>query len=301
MNFRSVDLNLLTVFDAILVEGNMTRAAKKIGMSQPAMSLALSRLRHVMDDQLFEREGRGLKPTARAVELAKPVRQALDILANALEPSSDFDCTNSDRVFNLTLTDYGEIVAIPRLMQWLQSQSAKIKIQLRTKTQLDYQKELHFGDLDLFAWITPIDSPEIHYEKVGQVTHSCLVRKDHPLTEATITLENYTEYQHIALEWASKELTQIEQKIRAEGLQRDIGLQVCTYLDVPRVLAATDMISTLPTAIAKQFADEFDLKVLPFPLGDVPMPLYLMWHRSMENDSAHIWLRTFIINLLKRI
>jgi DNA-binding transcriptional LysR family regulator len=117
MNLRSVDLNLLTVFDAVFTEGNMSRAAEKIGMSQPALSLAISRFRRLAGDELFERTGRGVKPTPRARELAGPVRRALDVISGALGQGSQFDVSTSSRTFNLVMGDAGELILLPRLMQ----------------------------------------------------------------------------------------------------------------------------------------------------------------------------------------
>lgn len=302
MNFRSVDLNLLTVFDAIMVECNITRAADKIGMSQSAMSQALSRLRHLTGDQLFERQARGLKPTPRALELVQPVRQALDILATALEPSTSFDCTSNEKEFNLALSDYGEIVLLPRLMSWLSSLNAKARITIHPIAQQDFKKELHFGNLDLFLWTIPIKDPEIHCEQITTITQSCVVRENHPLIRESITLEQYTEIPHIVFKWPEHQGPMIvDKQLQAVNLERNTALQVHSYLDAPRVLAVTDMICTMPTPIAQTLAKEHKLKVIPLPVEKFELPLYIMWHTSMMQNPAHIWLRNFIIGLCKRV
>jgi len=301
MNLRSVDLNLLTVFDAIMAEGNMTRAAEKIGMSQPAMSLALSRLRHLVDDPLFERQGRGLKPTLRAQELVQPVRRALDIVSNALESTADFDCQASEREFNLVLTDYGEIVLLPRLMAWLKNQHAKININLQPRAQQDFKKDMHFGKLDLYFWHIPLLDDEIISERLGSFSHSCLVREDHPLINDSINLEQYCQLQHITFHAPGENTSIIDQQIRGAGMERQVGMRIHTYFDVPRVLTATDMICTLPTPIAHSFAEIHKLKVLALPMDNVEMPLYMMWHRNQDNDEVHKWLRNFLITLCARI
>ena len=160
MNLRSVDLNLLTVFDAVYTEGNMSRAAEKINMSQPALSLAISRFRHLAGDELFERAGRGVRPTPRANELAAPIRRALDMIIGALEQAADFDATTSDRTFNLLLGDAGELILMPPLMRWLETANANVHINTLPLAGTDVRKEMHFGNVDLYLWITPLDTDD---------------------------------------------------------------------------------------------------------------------------------------------
>ena len=119
MKLRSIDLNLLAVFDAIAAEGNLSRAARRLGMSQPAMSNALARLRETLDDPLFVRTGRGMEPTPRARLMTEPIRQALDLMQNSLRTDSAFDFASSKRSFTVAVEDYGEAVVMPRFMEWL--------------------------------------------------------------------------------------------------------------------------------------------------------------------------------------
>ena len=131
MKLRSIDLNLLAVFDAIAAEGNLSRAARKLGMSQPAMSNALARLREVVDDPLFVRTGRGMEPTPRARLIAEPIRQALDLIQNSLRLDNAFDYASSRRTFTVAVEDYGEAVIMPRFMEWLSRVAPGVRVRIR--------------------------------------------------------------------------------------------------------------------------------------------------------------------------
>jgi DNA-binding transcriptional LysR family regulator len=301
MNLRAIDLNLLTVFDAVITEGNMTRAAKKIGMSQPALSLAMARFRHIAKDELFESTGRGVKPTPRALQLAVPVRRALDLVSGALENSTDFDITQSERTFNLVLADYGERVLLPRLMEVLDEIDSPIRIKTLSAAGLDIAKEMHFGNIDLYAWIEPIDDKDFSCQQMGTLREVCLVRKDHPQIKDKVSMEQYASLRHIVLDISGDHgASSVDRELWSHGLKREHRMTVHTYFDVPSVLSATDMISTMPLQLARRFAEAYPLKIVPSPVAR-DLPMFLIWHNSMDKDPGHRWLREYLIDLNSRV
>jgi len=301
MNLRAVDLNLLTVFNAVITEGNMSRAAEKIGMSQPALSLAISRFRHVARDELFESTGRGVKPTPRALQLAGPVRRALDLVSQALEQNIEFDLSQSDRTFNLVLTDYGEIVLLPRLMELLSEMNSPIRINTLTSVGSDIAKEMRFGNIDLYAWIEPIADDDFCSKQMGTISEVCLMREDHPLVTDKLTVEQYAQLKHLVLELPGNQGgSLIDRELWTHDLKREYNMCIHTYFDAPRILSATDMVCSMPMQLARRFAEVHPLKIVPLPF-DNELPTFMIWHNSMENDPAHRWLREYLIDLNRRV
>lgn len=298
MHLRNIDLNLLTVFDAIMAEGNMTRAAATIGMTQPAISLAVSRLRGLVGDPLFERTGRGVKPTPRALAMAAPVRRALETIANAVEAGGEFDYKSADRTFKLVLSDYGEMLYLPPLMGWLGEHGASITIDTFPVTGLDVTRDLRFGTIDLLFWLEPIEDEEVCVHQLASEGQVCLVREDHPLADKQMTAEDYAALDHLAIRLPlGYNQSVVAQRIRARGLERRIALEVHSCHEMPPVIAATDLVCTLPTRMAEAMVRHYPLKIMAAPLPEMTLPVYMMWHRSMDRDPGHRWLRERLINI----
>lgn len=299
MKPRNIDLNLLTVFDAIMVEGNMSRAAEDIGMTQPAISQAVSRLRALVGDPLFERSGRGVTPTSRALAMAAPVRHALETLVNAVEGGEVFDCRESERTFKLALNDYGELLYLPRLMTWLRDSGATIGIKTFPTMQSDQVKDLRYGTLDLLFWLQPIEEKEVSVHQLSTERQACLVRADHPaVKKGSFTLKDYVSLDHLTIRLPGDNTQSVvAQRIRAYGQERRVALEVHTCLQMPPILASTDLVSTLPVRMAEAMAKNYPLKVLKAPLPEMSLPIYMMWHRSMDEDVGHKWLRERFIEI----
>ncbi len=301
MNLRAVDLNLLTVFHAVITEGNMSRAADKIGMSQPAMSLAISRFRSVAKDELFASTGRGVRPTPRALQLAGPVRKALELVAQALEQNFEFDLTQSERTFNLVLSDYGELVLLPPLMELLGEMNSPIRINTLASTGMDIAKEMRFGNIDLYAWIEPINEDDFCSRQMGTISEVCLMRQDHPLVRDKLTVEQYVQLKHLVLELPGNQGSSlIDRELWTLDVKRKYSMCIHTYFDAPRILSTTDMVCSMPMQLARRFAEVYPLKIVPLPF-DNELPTFMNWHSGMENDPAHRWLREYLIDLNRRV
>ncbi len=301
MNLRSVDLNLLPLFDALMTEQNMTRAAEKIGMSQPAMSRALGRMRGMMNDELFISTGRGLKPTPRAIQISDSVRRLLDLVSGLLTPDSDFDYVNSDREFNLVFSDYGEVVLLGRILQWMRKLGSSVRINMRSHTSGDLKEALHFGEIDMCLWAIPIPDQDIHNERVFTETYCSLVRRGHPVISNGLDLAQYLSLDHVLAWYPDPQGHYIDRALRANGHERRKMMEVHTSLDMPHIVASTDMICSMPSAMAKYFAELHDLLLFRTPVPDVELPGFLMWHNRSEQDPGHKWLRQFIIDLCRRL
>lgn len=297
MNLRNVDLNLLTVFDAVMAERNITRAAEKIGMSQPAVSIAISRFRHIAGDKLFERTRGGVKPTLRAQELAGPISRALATVSSALEYGSEFDVSTSQRTFNLALGDYGELVLLPRLARLLEQKESRLHINTVSSIGVNMQKEMNSGSVDLYVWLVPIEDEEIHALQIGTTIHACLVRQDHPFIKDALTLEQYASLRHLVIELpGAYGPSLIDRELWKHNLKREHAYVMHSFSQVPRIISNTEMVATLPLPMAEAYAQVHDLKVLPAPVP-AEMPIFLMWHENMEQDKGNQWLRSTLRGL----
>ncbi len=297
MNLRSVNLNLLTIFDAIMAENNLTRAANKIGMTQPAMSRALSQLRHIFDDKLFIRTASGVKPTNKALELSAPIHQALNIIVGALEPDDLFDCSSSERQFNLVLNEYGDTILLPRLMKRLELQSASVTINTLSTNREDIARDLHFGKVDLYLWPKPIIKDGVTSRQLDSEDHCCLVRKDHPLANKKLNIKQYAKLDQIMCRMPEDYGPGvITPRLHAKKLQRNTHLYVHSYFSVPGVLVNTDYIATVPTGLGRYFCEIYPLALLECPVPDNYFPIYAMWPSSMDDDPGNKWLRELLLD-----
>ncbi len=300
MNLRKVDLNLLTVFDAVMREGNFTRAAENIGMSQPAVSDAVSRLRYLFKDDLFIRTGHGVKPTHGAQHYSGQVRRILDLVVMMLSESETFDYVTSTRSFNLVLGDYGELVVLPRLMQWLDDRGAAVTINIRSVHQHDLGTALGTGEIDLFLTPEPILDAGFSNHCVIIETLISMVRKDHPVVKDSLSLDQFLSLRHVTIEWFEAKGSIVERRLRTLGRERFSQAQVHSFFDMPRVVASTDMICSVPAQMAHHFAATHKLKSLPIPISDVKVPFYLNWHQSSEADPGVNWIKGTIMELLSK-
>lgn len=288
------------MFDAVLTEGSISRAAEKIGVSQPAVSLAISRFRQVVGDDLFESTGRGVKPTPRALQLAGPVRRAMDLVSGALDQDTGFDIGRTERTFNLVLGDFGELVLLPRLMGFLGENGSPVRVNTLAAGDLDLAREMRFGNVDLYGWMTPFDNKDFVSHQMGSFREVCLVRENHPEVRDKPSLELFAALKHIVIQLPDDHgPSGVDRELWAHGLTREHTMVVHTYFDVPAILSATDMICSMPLQLARHFSEMFPVKIVPSPI-EVELASYLIWHKTSDNDPGHRWLREYLIDLSSR-
>lgn len=300
MNLQTIDLNLLLVFEALMSERNVTRAAKRLGLSQPALSNALTRLRRTFDDPLFLRTPSGMTPTALAQSLSDPVSAALAQLRAALEEKREFDPAASDRVFHVLANDYAEILLLPKLVQTLQQSASRIRLRFHRPRNLFEPPSVSAlkDSLDLalgfYADALTLDA-SIRSEKLWEERNVCLARQGHAAVRGKITLRQYAEAGHVAVFYKDEGAGVIDSLLAQKGYARNTVLQVPHFASVPFALAGNDLIATVPERLAQTFQKQLRLQVLPVPLNLPPFRLALLWHERFHNDLAHQWLRNLIL------
>jgi DNA-binding transcriptional LysR family regulator len=298
VHVEAFDLNLLLAFDALWTERHVTRAARRVGLTQSAMSHALGRLRAQLDDPLFQPTPRGLLPTARAHAIAPSIGEALALVRRAVEAPRPFDPAALRRTFTLASTDYGDLVLLPRLMARLARQAPAVQLVVRPMVGLG-ERELLAGDHDLALGVGRPEGDGLRGEVLFSDTMVCLLRAGHPLAKQSLTLDRFVALSHILVSPQGSGEAIVDVALRARGRTRRLALRVPHFLSAPLVIAESDYIVTLPERLARAVAPSHRLVVKKPPL---PLPGFSMsqfWHARNDDDPAHQWLRGVLAEVAK--
>ena len=304
MSFLTLDLNLLRVFDAIMIEQNLTRAAERLEMTQPAVSNALKRLRDAMGDELVIRTAHGVKPTPHADTLWPVVRRALAALEDALEPAS-FDLKTADASFRLAMADATAALGLPQLVRAIEEEAPGIKIRMMPLTTRDPRPLLTRGEIDLAIGFFPgvvsqlASSPDtaIRHERVYSGHYLCVMRKGHPLAKGELTLDAYCAAKHLLVSVSGRAFAVIDDILAQMGRERKIVLTVIQYFSAGRVVANSDLITVLPRHLIAATGMTRELVAKEVPLDLPPVNVDMLWHERDTRDPAHTWLRRHMIDM----
>jgi DNA-binding transcriptional LysR family regulator len=297
VNVQDVDLNLLRVFDAVLRERGVTPAAVRLGLTQPAVSNALARLRTLFGDALFVRTAAGMDATPFARGVAEPVRQALALLESALAHGPGFDPASSTRAFRFYMSDLGQVEFLPPLVERVQRAAPLVRLEAVAADLEDIGDALGAGALDLAVGFLPALGPPVERRALFRDPYMCLMRADHPAIGRKLTRKQFLEAAHVLVTYRGGGHRVIEEALERAGAARRIALRVPHFTVVPMVLERTDLVLTLPARVARVFERRGRLKALPPP---VPMPaaeVAVHWHERFEADPGNRWLREQVVQL----
>jgi len=300
VNVADLDLNLLRAFDAVLRDGSVTAAAGRLGLSQPAMSNALARLRRLLGDPLFMRTPGGMRPTPFAQQLAAPVRQALDLIHATLLAQPGFDSRTSQRSFRLQLSDVGEIVFLPALLERLQREAPGVRVETQHLPQDEVSDALASGEIDLAVGFLPELFQGVVQKRLFRDRYVCLVRADHPRVGSRLTLAQFLAATHVLVSARGSAHEIVEQTLRNKGLQRRIALRVPHFTVVPMILARTDHMVIVPEGLVGAIAPFGRFKSLKPPVDIPALDVKVHWHERFDQDPGIAWLRSVIVELYAR-
>lgn len=301
MNIKDIDLNLMAVFSAIYAEKNISKAAERLGISQPATSNALARLRKTLDDPLFVRNGKGVTPTARAIDLIEPVEKALDLIQTSLNKKSDFNFSQERRTFNVAMSDYSEYMLLPRVLNWMAEFAPSLQINVWPIEGSNLADGFERGKLDLAIGYIPTLSEGFHKQRLFNESFLSIMRADHPAAKEELSMQDFLAYPHISLTPRTHQGSNVDLALKPLKLERHVALQVPNYLTVPAIVAKSDHIATVPARIAYAFADLFRLKVCTPPVALEPVAANQYWHQTMNNEPGVKWLRRFLYDMCQRM
>lgn len=302
INLAGVDLNLLVVFDALMSERHVTRASEKLGLSQPATSSALSRLRHLFDDQLFVRTAKGMEPTAKGLVLAPSIEQVLQQIQLTLEREDVFVPETSEKLFVIGMADYVEFVLLPPLMQRLASVAPKVKIRVRSFNDQKAAMAIDTGEIDIAVGLFSAPSPWHKQQHLFHEEYVGVCRQEHWYLGENITIKNYLAVQHLLVSPTDEDMSgSVDLILAAQKLERNVVLSVPHFLIAPLVIAKTDLVATMAARVAKRFAVDLDLRLFSLPFEAGGFSVNMLWHAKNDKDCAHLWLRQIISSVCSNI
>ncbi|MFT3997805.1 MAG: LysR substrate-binding domain-containing protein [Asticcacaulis sp.] len=295
------DLNLLPVFAVLMEERNVTRAAERLGITQPALSNALNRLRETLRDPLFVRERYGMQPTAKAQELAPVIAAALAKIDDVILGQQDFDPSRAERLFTLAPNSYVEFALAPEIVARLRERAPGIRLRL-TPFGNDLAETGVISGTTAMVMGRLIDPPDnLVVQHLMDESLACVVRAGHPEVGQTLSREQYERMRHVNVLPPGRLRAGLFQALERQGLRRDVAVSVTHFLAIPEMIAVTDYCATLPGLICRRLAHDPRLKILPAPVDLGTFPVEMAWHVRYRNDPAHLWLRGVISEVVAGI
>lgn len=287
---KDVDLNLLGVFDAIMTERSVTKAAERLAMTQPAVSNAVSRMRHAYGDPLFVKNGRGIQPTPKALTLWQQVREPLHHLRVAVDPPA-FDPTRAVRRFRIAATDvFAQLTWLP-LRQLIEREAPGIDVHAVPYNPHNGEKLLANAEVDLVIGVFGEVERDLRTSWLFDGHYICAMRKDHPLAAAPLTLERYIAAEHLVVSLSGEAQTDIDQQLAQLGLARRIAMTVNQFSLVAELLKGTDLICVVSRTVVTCSLFRGDLHLTQPPIDLPPKRISMAWHARHDRDPGHAWLR----------
>jgi len=295
------DLNLLPVFLAVMEERSVTRAAQRLGITQPALSNALTRLRAMLMDPLFIRERYGMQPTQKAEELAPVIAAALASLDAAILGQQDFDPLKSTQLVTLAPNSYVELVLVPAIVARLRQRAPGMSVRL-TPYGTDLAETGVVSGSTAMVLGRIVEPPDnLVVQHVMEDGLACIVRRGHPTVDRKMTRKQYEQLKHVNVVPPGRLRAGLFQALERQGLKRDVAVSVTHFLAVPEVIAVTDYCATLPAQICRKLASDKRLTVLPSPVDLGTFPVQIAWHVRYRDDPAHRWLRALVAEVAAEV
>ncbi|MGR5409836.1 LysR family transcriptional regulator CalR [Vibrio sp. PNB22_8_1] len=289
---RGVDLNLLTVFDAVMQEQNITRAAHNLGMSQPAVSNAVARLKVMFNDELFMRQGRGIQPTQRARQLFGPVRQALQLIRNEL-PSSVFQAESSTRLFKLAICSPCDMRFAPKIMENVHEQAPNVQLHLDAEFDRLLSERMRYQEIDFVIDYARFDDQGFSSTEIFKDELVVIASKTHPRIQAGVSAEQLINEKHAKLSRVHGQRSFSEQAYRELDCQA--AYEGSSLSNLLYVVSQSELVTIAPRWMAENTINSDQLQILDFPFENKEISGYLSWHESSEKDKGHIWLRDLLM------
>jgi len=297
MELEEIDLNLLVVFNQLLVERRVSKVADKLGLTQPAVSNALARLRKLLGDELFLRTPAGMEPTPFADQLAEPVTYALGMIHSALNQRVSFEPASSTRSFTVGMTDIGEIYFLPALMDRLRQAAPGVSLSTVRNTAVNLKDEMAAGKVDLAIGLLPQLKGGFFQRRLFRQRYVCLFRKGHRLDKKKISLAEFSAAEHLVVVSAGTGHGKVDELLKRSGIDRNVRLTVPHFVGVGHILQATDLVATVPERLAQRLVGPFGLVCAPHPAKLPEVAINVFWHAKFHKAPANQWLRGLVFDM----
>jgi DNA-binding transcriptional LysR family regulator len=297
VELADIDLNLLVIFNQLIAERKVSKVADNLGLSQPAVSNALARLRKLFGDELFLRTSSGMQPTPFAEQLADSIGQALGMIHGAVNASTSFEPASSRRSFSVGMTDIGEIYFLPRLMEKIHMVAPSVSITTVRNTAINLKDAMEGGQVDLALGLMPQLKAGFFQRRMFIQQYVCMFRKGHRLDRRKILPADFFAADHVAVVSAGTGHGQVDQILDSASPQRKVKLTVPHFVAVGHILQSTDLVATVPERLAERMAEPFGLRYVAHPVKLPQIAINLFWHAKYHKDPANQWLRGLIFDL----
>jgi len=276
VNLKDLDLKLLVVFEAIYSTGNISRAAEKLAMSQPAVSNQLARLRELLDDPLFARGRRGVEPTVKAQAMIGPVREALGLIGRQFGDAAELDLATYRRTFRISLFELLEPILMPPIINLIAERAPGISIE-GIQPRPEFAQDILNGTLDLVCYAYPINSPEISVIPIMPIDIVVIARRNHPRIGKALEAEALSSLGFVGLATDLRQTTMIDRDLLAHGIKRRFVYGVPRLWSIPPLVADSDLVAFMPRPFATYLASKFDLDIYETPVSFPPQHIYMAW------------------------
>jgi DNA-binding transcriptional LysR family regulator len=298
-NIAGIDLNLMTAFEAMMIEGHVTRAAERVGLAQPSMSNALARLRALFDDPLFVRSPLGMRPTEKAKAIAPLISAALDNLRVAINEGGTFDPAKSDQTFRLATTDYAEMLIVPDLLKRMRAQSPGVRLLSLPYDRAVLEEQLERGQTDAGLSVLGRVSDRVKTEKQFDERFVCIARTGHPAISAAGTvdpfvaldLETFIRLDHVLVSRAGAPTGSVDRALAAIGYERNVVATVANFTALMHLVAQSDLVASVGERIAMQMSHLLGLSLHALPLEVSGFTMSMAWHQMTDADAGQRWFR----------
>lgn len=299
MDISRIDLNLLTTLEVLLAECNVTKAAARLNLSQPAVSAQLARLRDLFADPLFVPAHRGVMPTVRALELVEPLQAALNQLRNALQSTAGFDPATSRMTVTIACSDYIETVILAPLVPVLRAQAPNIRLAIRRLSPVAIGSELASGEADLVIAQPDPTFPLLHAERLFTDSYLLVGKKGHPALKSDLSVDDYVELEHVILSRRGAEFeTSVDRMLATSGQRRNVVLSAASFLFLPEIVQQSDLVALIPRRLAARRADQLAMVDLSW-LAET-FDIDLIWGERSHSHPGHRWLRNLISQIARQ-
>lgn len=297
MQLRDIDLNLLVIFNQLIIDKRVSAVAETLGITQPAVSNALKRLRGLLKDELFLRTSHGMVPTPFALQLAEPVDYALGTIHGALNQQTSFDPTSSTRTFTLAVSDIGDIYFLPVLLKEVMRSAPQLRISTVRNTAVSLRENLEIGKVDLAIGLLPQLQGGYFQRHLFKHRYVCMFRRDHPVASQPMTLDLFQSLEHVVVISAGTGHGEVDTILDRAGIVRRVRAVVPHFIAVGPILQSTDLVATVPERFAMRCTQPFDLIYVPHPAPLPEIAIKMFWHAKYHRDPANRWLRQLLFEM----
>ncbi|PRX92101.1 LysR family transcriptional regulator [Paraburkholderia sp. BL25I1N1] len=294
-----VDLAHLKMFLELFRQRSVSRTAEALDTTQPRISIALGKLRRHYGDPLFVRSGQTMQPTVRAVELSKPLLEAVRLIEQSRERATVFSAKDARRKFRIALADAGTLVMLPPIIDFLHRHSPHMTLDV-CPLSLETPERIESGDIDLAIGFMGLGKRGLYRQALFKDIFVCLLRADHPLSETGITTSAYAASQHIIVDGNGSSLALLRRVFSKANFSANLAVVMPSYFGIPEMLASTDLVATVPERLAVVLLKSHPLKILPVPLPTPTISVSQHWHPRSQHDCAHAWLRKTVLEVSRK-